>query len=299
MVYESLGDLLIHGKSKTKKRLVIAAAEDLETIKAAVKGKKDGIIEPVLIGNRLKIQTLLTKLAEKPETYDIVPAKDAHDAASKAVAMIKAGDGDFLMKGHLDTAVLLKAVVNKETGIALSSTLSHVNLMEVAGYNKILVMTDVAIVIEPTLSQKKDIIQNSVEVLRKLGYEKPKVAVLCAVEKINPRMPETVEADALKQMNLKGELVNCLVEGPISFDIAMDKDRATRKSYDGQIKGDADILLVPNLVAGNLLAKGLSIFGGSKAVGFVAGAKVPIVLTSRGATAESKFNSIVTCLATL
>jgi phosphate butyryltransferase len=201
------------------------------------------------------------------------------------------------MKGHLETAEMIRAVVKKETGIAIKETISHINLMEIEKYDKLVIMTDVAISINPTLEQKKDILENAVSVFHALGYEKPKVAAVCAIEKINPKMPETVEAKELKDLNEAGIIKNCIVEGPISFDIAMDKGRATRKHFEGKIQGDADILLMPNLLAGNLLSKGISIFGEAKAVGFVMGAEVPIVLTSRGALAKAKYQSMLACLA--
>lgn len=298
-MYQTLEELFVYAKTKETKRLAIAASHDEETLKAAVKGKKEGTIEPILIGNQAEIESILISLNETITDYQIIAATDNEDSARKAVALVKNNQADFLMKGHLDTSDMLRAVVNKEHGIAVKNTISHVNLMELANYPKLVIVTDVAIVIDPTLDQKKDIVENAVGVFNALGYKEPKVAAVCAVEKVNPKMPETVDAQKLKEMNETGIIQQCVVEGPISFDIAMDKGRASRKHYEGKLQGDADVLLMPNLVAGNLLSKGLGIFGQSRAVGFVLGAKVPIVLTSRGAVAESKYNSILACLATL
>ena len=298
-MYQTLEEVFAFAKTKETKRLAIAASHDEETIKAAIKGKKEGFIYPILIGDKAKIEAILLNLKENVSDYDIINTLDNSESAQKAVSLVKEKKVDFLMKGHLDTSEMLRAVVNKENGIAVKKTISHVNLMELADYPKLVAVTDVAIVINPTLDQKKDILENAVGAMNALGYEKPKVAAVCAVEKINPKMPETIDGAKLKEMNELGDIQNCVVEGPISFDIAMDKGRASRKHFDGNIQGDADILLMPNLVAGNLLSKGLGIFGKSKAVGFVLGAEVPIVLTSRGSTAESKYDSILACLATL
>lgn len=296
-MYQSLDEIFKLAKTKEMKRIAIAAADDEETIKAAIMGKQEQLFASTLIGQQKIIEDLLVSLGENLKDYEIIDSQDNNESAKIAVSLVKENKVDLLMKGHLDTAEMIRAVVNKETGIAIKNTISHINLMEIEKYEKLVIMTDVAIAMTPTLEQKKDILENAVSVFNALGYKEPKVAAVCAIEKINPKMLETVEANELKEMNQQGIIKNCLVEGPISFDIAMDKGRAERKHFMGVIKGDADIMLMPNLLAGNLLSKGLSIFGEAKAVGFVMGAQVPIVLTSRGALAKAKYQSMLACLA--
>lgn len=298
-MYETLNDVFQYAEMKGKKKLGVAAANDKETLSAVVRAKKKGLIEPILIGHKNKMEEYLEELGEKSSEYQLIDSVNDDHAAEIAVKLAKNQDVDFLMKGHLNTANMLRAVVHKNDGIAVKSTISHVNIMELEEYNKIFILTDVAIVIEPSLKQKREIIDNAVRVMNGMGYEKPKVALLCSVETVNDRMQETIHASQLKEMNRVGEITDCVIDGPISFDIAMNKERANKKHYEGIIKGDADILVVPNLVSGNLLSKALGIFGKANAVGFVTGASVPIVLTSRGSTAEAKYDSILACLASI
>lgn len=296
-MYRNLDEVFQLAKTKGRKRIAIAAAHDAETIKAAIMGYDEQLFTPILIGEKERIETIIQGLDRNISEFEIIDSQNNNESAQTAVSLVKAKKADLLMKGHLETAEMIRAVVKKETGIAIKETISHINLMEIEKYDKLVIMTDVAISINPTLEQKKDILENAVSVFHALGYEKPKVAAVCAIEKINPKMPETVEAKELKYLNETGIIKNCIVEGPISFDIAMDKGRATRKHFEGKIQGDADILLMSNLLAGNLLSKGISIFGEAKAVGFVMGAEVPIVLTSRGALAKAKYQSMLACLA--
>lgn len=296
-MYRNLDEVFQLAKTKGRKKIAIAAAHDAETIKAAIMGYDEQLFTPILIGEKERIETIIQGLDRNISEFEIIDSQNNNESAQTAVSLMKAKKADLLMKGHLETAEMIRAVVKKESGIAIKETISHINLMEIEKYDKLVIMTDVAISITPTLEQKKDILENAVSVFHALGYEKPKVAAVCAIEKINPKMSETVEAKKLKDLNETGIIKNCIVEGPISFDIAMDKGRATRKHFEGKIQGDADILLMPNLLAGNLLSKGISIFGEAKAVGFVMGAEVPIVLTSRGALAKVKYQSMLACLA--
>lgn len=197
------------------------------------------------------------------------------------------------MKGFLDTSVILKAVVNKEKGLGKGGVMSHFTMFEVPNYHKILAAVDGGMVTYPTLDQKKAIIENTVSVLKSYGYENPKVGVLACVEKVNPKMPETVEADAIAKMNADGEISGCVVEGPISYDCAMSVEVAKTKRYEGQVAGNVDILVAPNIHAGNIMGKMLTITCQAKMAGFIVGAKCPIVLTSRGSSAEEKYLSIV------
>jgi len=279
--------------SPTKKRMVIAAAGEEHTLQAALHARKEGIVTPVLVGDKLEINRILNDLNETVSDEDIYDVSDVKEAAEKAVELVREGKGDFLMKGFLDTSVILKAVVNKEKGLGKGGVMSHFTMFEVPNYHKILVAVDGGMVTYPTLEQKKCIIENTVGALRSYGYENPKVAVLSCVEKVNPKMPETVEADALTKMNEKGEITGCVVAGPISYDCAMSNDVAKLKKFYSPVAGDADILVAPNIHAGNIMGKMLTITCGAKMAGFIVGAKCPIVLTSRGSSAEEKYLSIV------
>lgn len=277
----------------SRKRMVIAAAGEEHTLQAALHARKEGVVRPVLVGDKAEIERLLVELKECIPAEDIYDVPDAKEAAAKAVQLIREGKGDFLMKGYLDTAVILKEVVNKEHGLGKSGVMSHFTMFEIPTYHKLLVAVDGGMVTYPTLEQKKAIIENTVEVLRAYGYENPKVGVLACVEKVNPKMPETVEADEIYQMNVKGELEGCVVAGPISYDCAMDVEVAKLKQYKSPVAGDADVLVAPNIHAGNIMGKMLTITCKAKMAGFIVGAKCPIVLTSRGSSAEEKYLSIV------
>ncbi len=275
------------------KRMVIAAAGEEHTLQAALHARAEGIARPILVGDKEEILRILKELGQDVPEEDIYDEKDVAEAARKAVELIREKKGDFLMKGYLDTSVLLKAVVNKETGLQTGSVMSHFTLFEIPTYHKVLAAVDGGMLTYPTLEQKKAIINNTVSVFHKLGCENPKVGVLSCVEKVNPKMPETVEANELAQMNVAGEIAGCTVAGPISYDCAMDKEVAKLKKYDNPVAGDADILVAPNIHAGNIMGKMLTITCKAKMAGFVVGAKCPIVLTSRGSSAEEKYLSIV------
>ena len=196
------------------------------------------------------------------------------------------------MKGKMETAQILKPAVNKETGLGTGRVMSHFVFDELPHYHKLLVTTDGGMMTYPTLEQKAQIIENTVETLKALGYENPKIAAVAAVEKVNPKMPETVEARELKEMNERGEIKDCVVEGPISLDIALDKECADIKGFESPVAGDADVILVPNIQVGNILGKSITIIAKGNMAGFVVGAQVPIVFCSRGSSAKEKFLSL-------
>ncbi len=247
----------------------------------------------LLVGDKAEIDRILSEMGETVAPEHIFDYPDVKDAAEYAVQLVREGKADFLMKGRLDTAVILKAVVNKEHGLGQGRTMSHFTMFEIPTYHKILVPVDGGMVTYPTLEQKKDIINNTVETLIAMGYDCPKVGVLACVEKLNPKMPETVEANELKEMNQRGEIKNCIVEGPISYDCAVDKEIAEFKGFHSPVAGDVDVLIAPNIHAGNIMGKMLVCTCKAKMAGFIVGAKCPIVLTSRGSSAEEKYLSIV------
>ena len=295
MVLTSFAQLeaLVKGMEEAR-RMSVAVAADAHTLEAALEARKEGLVRPVLVGDKAKIAAILKDMGETVPDEDVYDFPDEAAACEKAVALVREGAASFLMKGRVDTKVILKAVVNKEHGLGVpGAIMSHVTLFEVPAYHKILAPVDGGMVTYPTLEQKKGIIENTVAVLRTLGYECPKVGILACAEKPNPKMPETLDGQALAEMNRNGEIEGCIVDGPISFDCAIDKAIADFKGYESPIAGDCDVLLAPNIHAGNIMGKMLVCFSGAKMAGFIAGARCPIVLTSRGSSAEEKRMSIV------
>jgi phosphate butyryltransferase len=294
MVFHNFEELIgsVQGNPSAKVVAVVAAA-DGHTLEAVFRAKKNRIVMPILVGDRTKILEELKKIGEDPTGIEIVDVPDDQTAAYEAVSLVHQGKADFIMKGKIQTAELLHAVVDKDKGLRTGRVMSMVVLHELTGYHKLLTVTDGGMMMYPTLEEKKQIIQNAVGVYHAMGIKNPKVAVLAAVEVANPKMPEAVDGAALKQMNLDGEIEGCIVEGPISYDLAMSSESAEIKGYDSPIAGDADILVVPNITVGNILGKALVVSAGAKMAGFVVGAKVPIVLTSRGSSSEDKYLSLV------
>lgn len=293
MIFKNFDEMIGHVKAKpTAKKMAVAVAGDEHTLEAVMKASNEGIIEPLLVGDKEVIVEALNNLGESCPDASIFDFKDDKEACEKSVALVREGKADFLMKGKVDTKVILKEVVNKEHGLGKGGVMSHFTIFEVPTYHKLIVVVDGGMVPYPTLEQKKAIIDNTVSTLVDMGYENPKVGVLACAEKVNPKMPETIEGDALKQMNLKGEIENCIVEGPISFDCAWSKEVAEFKGYKSEVSGDVDVLVVPNIHAGNILGKSLIFAANGNMAGFIVGAKCPIVLTSRGSSPEEKYLSI-------
>ena len=294
MSYKNFQELIDKVKgAESVKRMAVAVAADPHTLEAVLEARREGIASPVLVCDREEILRILQELGESVPEEDIYDEKDGVAACEKAVALVREGKADFLMKGKIDTAVILKAVVNKEHGLGKGRLMSHFTMFEVPNYPKLLLPVDGGMVTYPTLEQKKEIIENTVETLIAMGYECPKVGVLACVEKVNPKMIETVEARELQEMNRRGEIRDCIVEGPISYDCALRKDIADFKGYESQIAGDVDVLVAPNIHAGNIMGKMLVVTAGAKMAGFIVGARCPIVMVSRGSSAEEKFLSIV------
>jgi phosphate butyryltransferase len=279
------------------KTVAVVCAHDAHTLEAVVRAEKEGLVDAVLVGNVDEIKAILKDLAYEKAEESIVSAASDQEAAEMAVAMVRAGKVDFLMKGKIQTADFLKAVVDRENGLRIGLVISHIAFNEIPTYHKLIAITDGGMNMYPNLEQKKQIVENAVDTLRAMGVKTPKVAVLAAVEKVNPKMPETIDAAALKNMNQDGELPNCIVEGPISYDLTMCKESAQIKGFESPVTGDADLMIVPNITVGNILGKSLIYSADSKMAGFIVGAKCPIVLTSRGATSEEKYLSLVLCAA--
>ena len=290
MEYHTYDELIEKVKSQPRKaRVAVAAAGDSHTLEAVLRARDEGIATPVLVGDKAQILAILKALGQDFPEDDIYDQSDLSKAADKAVSLIREGKADFLMKGKLDTSIFLKAVVNREHGLGEGGLMSHFTIFQIPNYHKLLVCVDGGMVPYPSLEQKKAILELMVSTLLDLGYDCPKAAVLTCVEKVNPKMPETVEAAALAQMNQAGEIKNCIVEGPLSYDCAMSREIADFKGYKGVVPGDVDILLAPNIHAGNIMGKMFTLSCGAKMAGFVVGAACPIVMTSRGSSAEEKY----------
>ena len=293
MEYKSFDDLIKKVQNlDSMKKVAVVSAQDEHTLEAVFKAKKDNIVEPILIGNKKKIIEILSGLHESVLEESIINVESDSEAAEKAVELINENKADFIMKGKIQTADLLRAVVNKENGLRTGKVISHIVIHEIPTYHKLLAVTDGGMMMYPSLDEKKQILENAVSTFLTLGYENPKVAVLAAVETVNPKMQESVDADMLKKMNIKGEIKNCIVEGPISYDLTMSKESASIKGFVSPVTGEADIIVVPNITVGNILGKSLVYSAGAKMAGFIVGAKVPIVLTSRGSTSEEKYLSL-------
>lgn len=274
----------------SKARVALAGAADAHALEAVLKARDEGLIEPVLVDHADYIRKAAGGL-------DLSGANiaDCHrdvNPAQRAVELINAGEADFLMKGRLETRELLKPVVDKANGLYTGRLMTLLTMNRLPGYHKLLMITDAGMVICPDLEQKRRIIQNAAEVFHRLGNDDPKVAVLCGIEKLNPKMQETVDAKALAEMCALGELAGCTVVGPISYDVAMSASIAKIKGYECEFCGDFDMLAVPSLAAGNILNKCMTVSCGAEMAGLVVGARVPVVLSSRGSSAEEKYYSI-------
>jgi phosphate butyryltransferase len=291
---KKLEDLKQLVDKNNKMKLVVAAAEEENVLIAVEKAYQDGLIVPVLVGDKAKISEYVEKNNLNFGDCEIIEASSFEESAEKAVRMVNEGKGDFILKGLLDTAVLLKAVLNKEWGLRTGNQLSHVMLYEIEAYHKLLMLTDGGMVTYPDLDTKVQLINNAVEAAKGLKYETVKVACLAAKEKVNPKMPATVDAGFLKEMYQEGKFAeNVIVEGPMALDLAISKDAAKIKKYESPVAGDADVLLMPNIEMGNGIGKAITYFGNGIGAGVVMGAKAPIVLVSRADTFDSKYYSIL------
>lgn len=277
------------------KTVAVACAHDAHTLEAVFHAAGEGILRYVLVGRKDDILRIGGELGHKIAPDDIIHAETDQEAALLAVSLVREGKADFLQKGLMQTATILKAVVNKETGIGLGRPMSHTALLEIPGYPKLLGVADGGMIPAPDLEAKKAIVHNAVELFRKLGYKRPLVSAVCAAETVSPKITETVDAAALKEAAQDGEFGSCYVEGPISLDLAMDRESAAIKGYESPVCGETDILLVPSMAAGNMMVKSLLEFAGAKMVGLVTGAKCPIALNSRSASFEEKYNSLLAC----
>lgn len=285
-------ELIELARTKEKKTLSVAAAEDKEVLEAVTEAVKLGIIDAILVGDKNKIDEIALNENLSLDNIKIIDEKNTIKAAKRAVELVSSGEANYIMKGMLGTSDLLRAVLNKEALLKGKGILSHVMLYDVPAYHKLLCLTDGGMVPYPTLEDKVGILNNAVEVLHKLDIKMPKVAAICAVEIVNTAMQPTVDASMLAQMNKRGQIKGCIVDGPLGLDNAISKEAAKHKGIESEVCGDVDILLVPNIESGNFLGKSMTYFGNAENAGVIIGAKCPVVLVSRADSAKSKLYSI-------
>ncbi|HFK1450478.1 phosphate butyryltransferase [Bacillus pacificus] len=294
-----LEHLIDQAAGQPKKTVAVAVAEDHEVIEAVAKAITLQLAQFRLYGNQEKIMGMLQEHnLQTSEHIEVIAAQSSAEAAELSVKAVRNGEADVLMKGNIPTANILKAVLNKEWGLRKGSVLSHVAAFEVPNYDRLIFVTDAAMNIAPDVTQKAAIIQNTVEVARAIGIDLPKVAPIAAVEVVNPAMQATIDAAMLTQMNRRGQIKNCVVDGPLALDNAVSQIAAEHKGIVSDVAGKADILLVPTIEAGNVLYKSLVYFADAKVGAMIAGAKAPIVLTSRADSAETKVYSLALAVAT-
>lgn len=288
-----LSELVEKARNKPKRRMAVAAAEDRAVLESLKSVMNAGFVTPILIGDKAKIEKIAQSINLDLSDIQIVHNdKGAAISASLAVSIVNNGEADILMKGFVNTGALLKAVLDKENGLRKSKTLSHVAFFESPYYHKLLCVTDVAMNIAPDFDTKVDILNNAVEACHKIGIEIPKVAVVAAVETVNTKMEATVHAAMMRTMYDRKQFIGCIVDGPLAIDNAINKKAAVHKGIVSNIAGDCDVILVPDIEAGNMFYKALSFLGGATAAAVIMGATVPIVLTSRSDSEESKMLSI-------
>jgi len=284
-------ELLARCKGMTPVPTAVAHPCDDASLGAVVEAARAGIIAPILVGPADRIRTVAKSADLDIAAYPLEETPHSHAAAARAVELVRLGRADLLMKGSLHTDELMSEVVRRETGVRTDRRVSHVFVMDVPTYHKPLVITDAAVNIFPTLDDKRDIVQNAIDFLRALGVERPKVAILSAVETVTTKIPSTIEAAALCKMADRGQIQGAILDGPLAFDNAISAEAARTKGIVSAVAGDPDIMLVPDLEAGNMLAKNLTFLSRADAAGLVLGARVPIILTSRADNQRTRMAS--------
>lgn len=289
---KSFEEILKKVKSKEMKKVAVAVAQDEPVLEAIRDAKSQGIADAILVGDKEEIKRIAAKINMDISGFEIVDEKNPKKAALKAVELVSTGKADMVMKGLIDTANFLRSVLNKEIGLRTGALMSHVAVFEIPGYDRLLFITDVAFNMYPDLKAKIAIINNAVKVANAANIELPKVAPICAVEVVNSDMPATVEASILSKMSERGQIKGCIIDGPLSLDIAISKEAAAHKGVNGKVAGQADILLMPNIDTGNVMYKTLTYTTKSKNGGILVGTSAPVILTSRADSHETKMYSI-------
>ncbi len=290
----SFDDVIAKVKELDKKVVAVSVAQDEAVLEAVKAAKEQGIADAILVGDEAKIREIAASISMDLSGFEIIDEPDVIQASLKAVKLAHDGRADMYMKGIIDTKNFLKSVLDKEVGLRTGGALSHVCVFDVPGFDQLLFLTDVAFMTYPTLEDKVNIINNTIPVCNACGVANPKIAPLAAVEVVNPKMEVTVEAEALTKMNEEGKITGCVIDGPLSLDLAIDPEAAKHKgATDRKIQGDADVLLFPDIHAGNLVYKAMvHMVPGVKNGCIITGTKVPVILTSRSDTFETKLHSI-------
>jgi phosphate acetyltransferase len=290
--HEKYETLLARCKEIAPAPTAVAHPCDESSLRGAVEAAEIGIIRPLLVGPRSKIEEIAKATGLNIAPYEIIDTEHSHASADMAVQLAREGRAELLMKGSLHTDELMAAIVRSGTGLRTERRISHCFIMDVPSLDRTIIITDAAINIFPTMEDKMHIIQNAIDLAHSLGIEKPKVAILSAMETINPKLQSTIEAGALCKMADRGQITGAILDGPLALDNAIDLDAARIKKIESPVAGKADILVVPDLEAGNMLAKSLSFMADADAAGIVLGARVPVILTSR---ADSVLTRLASC----
>lgn len=289
---KSFDEVLKVAKERGPKILSVACAQDDDVMLAVENARKEGIVQAILVGDLDGITAVCEQHNISLENYEVIDIKDMTEASYKAVELVSSGKAHLVMKGLVDTSIVLKAVLDKEIGLRTGNALSHVAVFDVPNFSRLLYVTDAAMNIAPDAETKKQIIENSVVVANALDIPEPNVGVICAKEKVNAKMPATVDAEILVNMYKEGKIKGCKVGGPFALDNAVSEEAARVKGMKDPMAGKVDILLCPTIETGNVLYKALTFLAGARSAGIIVGAKAPIVLTSRADDDDSKLNSI-------
>lgn len=292
MAFENFRQIFVEVKNYKRTRLCVAAAAEERVLQAARDARKEDLVDLVLVGCEETIWRIACTVSLNLNGIEVINVKDPVEAAFRAVGEVATGRADFLMKGMVNSSDFLKAVLDPTSGLRTEKVLSHLAAFEIPGYYRLIYITDGGFIISPDLRQKKSIIENSVEFLRSVGIDRPRVAVLSANEQVNPKMQASVDAEHLKIMAEQGIISEAYVDGPIALDVAINQEAADHKKIKSPVAGRADLLVVPNVEAGNLLGKAILYFAGGKMAGLVLGAAKPVILTSRNETSYGKLASI-------
>ena len=285
-------EVLNKAKDYGPKKMAVASAGAEDVLKAVEAARKEGLTESILVGDKKEIFRIANEMGIDLANYEIIDKSDKTKAARYAVELVRNKKASILMKGMLGTARILRAILDKEIGLRTNRMLSHVYTLQIKGYNRLLTMTDGAMNISPDLKQKAQIIQNAIYYGHSMGIEKPRVAVVAALELVNPDMPATIDAACLAKMSERGQIIGGIVDGPLGFDNAISKEAANHKGIESPVSGEVDIVLVPNIESGNIFAKGLVYLAKAVPAGLLLGAKAPVVLVSRSDSIQSKLYSI-------
>jgi phosphate butyryltransferase len=291
-VLRSFGEVRTAAAAGGPRRLAVAGAADPDLLLGLARARELGLIEPVAVGAPAEITAAASSSGVDVSGWEVVDVATEAESALAAAELVRSGGADVLIKGNTSTAVFMRAVLDADRGLRGETLMSHVFVTESARLGRLLLVTDGGINISPSLEEKAQIVRNALPLANALGIDEPRVAVLAAVEKVNPKMPETVDAAELVEMNRRGEITGCVVAGPYAVDNAISSEAAAKKGIDGPVAGRADMILVPSVLVGNTFCKGIAYFAGEPCGGYVCGATAPVVFLSRADEVETRVNSI-------